>query len=131
MSQPYSKELVTHVLGLQKPRKDSAPASGRCQPLEQQLVSLLCETMVMAESGDHADHILTDLFRNIASDLIFFVLFQFVSFPHVIADLANIIERKQLKAGRDKLMWVLLQFISGSIQKNPTADFVPVLRLYR
>ena len=27
-------------------------------------------------------------------------------------------------------MWVLLQFISGSIQKNPTADFVPVLRLY-
>lgn len=28
------------------------------------------------------------------------------------------------------LRWVLLQFISGSIQKNPTADFLPVLRLY-
>ena len=27
-------------------------------------------------------------------------------------------------------MWVLLQFISGSIQKNPTADFIPVLKLY-
>ena len=27
-------------------------------------------------------------------------------------------------------MWVLLQFISGSIQKTPTADFVPVLRLF-
>ena len=27
-------------------------------------------------------------------------------------------------------MWVLLQFISGSIQKNPTADFLPVLKLY-
>ena len=56
--------------------------------------------------------------------------FQFVSFPHVISDLAEQIEKKQLRAGRDKLMWVLLQFISGSIQKNPTADFVPVLRLY-
>ena len=66
--------------------------------------SLLCETMVMAETGDYADHILTDLFRNIASDLIFFVLFQFVSFPHVVADQANIIEKKQLKAGRDKLV---------------------------
>ena len=27
-------------------------------------------------------------------------------------------------------MWVLLQFISGSIQKNPLNDFLPVLRLY-
>ena len=25
----------------------------------------------------------------------------------------------------------LFQFISGSIQKNPTADFLPVLRLFR
>jgi mediator of RNA polymerase II transcription subunit 23 len=30
LSQPYSKDLVNHVLGLQKPRKDSAPATGRC-----------------------------------------------------------------------------------------------------
>ena len=30
---------------------------------------------------------LADVFRNIASDLIFFVLFQFVSFPYVITDL--------------------------------------------
>ena len=44
--------------------------------------------------------------------------------------MADHIEKKQLKVGRDKLMWVLLQFISGSIQKNPTADFVPVLRLF-
>lgn len=27
-------------------------------------------------------------------------------------------------------MWILLQFISGSIQKNPLSDFLPVLRLY-
>ena len=49
-----------------------------------------------------------------------------MSFPHVISDLADQLEERNLTAGRDKLMWVLLQFISGSIQKNPTADFIPV-----
>ena len=53
-----------------------------------------------------------------------------MSFPHVISDLADQLEERNLTAGRDKLMWVLLQFISGSIQKNPTADFIPVLKLY-
>ena len=55
---------------------------------------------------------------------------QFVSFPHVISELADHVETRRLKVGRDKLMWVLLQFISGSIAKNPTGDFLPVLRLY-
>lgn len=27
-------------------------------------------------------------------------------------------------------MWVLLQFISGSIQKNALADFLPVMKLF-
>ena len=127
---------MTHVLGLQKGRKDVAPASGRCHPLEQQMVELLVEVMEMAEkrASDQSEgceeEILTDLFRNVASDLIFFVFFQFVSFPHVISELADHIERTRLRAGRDKLMWVLLQFISGSIAKNPTGDFLPILRLY-
>jgi len=129
LSQPYSKDLVNHVLGLQKPRKDSTTASGRCHPLEQQMVLLLVEAMQIAQDNIMSD-ILPDLFRNIATDLIFFVLFQFVSFPHVITDLADQLEKRNLTAGRDKLMWVLLQFISGSIQKNPTADFIPVLKLY-
>ena len=71
-----SKELVTHVLGLQKPRKDSVATSSRCVGLEQQLVALLYEVMAMTEAGEHAEEILTDIFRNIASDLIYFVLFQ-------------------------------------------------------
>lgn len=32
--------------------------------------------------------------------------------------------------GRDHLMWVLLQFISGSIQKNALGDFLPVMKLF-
>ena len=129
LSQGYSKDLVNHVLNLQKPRKDSTTVATRCQPLEQQLVLLLVDAMQLAEENP-ACEALPHLFRNIASDLIYFVLFQFVSFPHVISELADHIERTRLRAGRDKLMWVLLQFISGSIAKNPTGDFLPVLRLY-
>ena len=39
-------------------------------------MTLLQEVMTMAESSQYAEEIITDLFRNIASDLIFFVLFQ-------------------------------------------------------
>lgn len=37
---------------------------------------------------------------------------------------------RDLIKGRDHLMWVLLQFISGSIQKNALADFLPVMKLF-
>lgn len=32
---------------------------------------------------------------------------------------------RDLRRGRDHLMWVLLQFISGSIQRNPVSQFNP------
>jgi len=130
LSQPYSKDLVNYVLGLQKPRKEGSSGASRCLPLEQQMVEVTVVAMQLAEDNPQAET-LSESFRNIASDLIFFVLFQFVSFPHVINDLADRLEEKNLTAGRDRLMWMLLQFISGSIQKNSASDFVPVLRLYK
>jgi mediator of RNA polymerase II transcription subunit 23 len=88
--------------------------------------------MEMCERGPAAvpPEILADLFHNLATDLIFFVLFQFVSFPAVIGELAAAVAARRLRAGRDRLMWLLLQFVSGSIQKNPAADFMPVLALF-
>lgn len=32
---------------------------------------------------------------------------------------------RELRKGRDHLMWVLLQFISGSIQRNPVSKNIP------
>ena len=80
LSQPY---LVNYVLGLQKPRKEGVTGSSRCPPLEQQMVEITVAAMELAPQAEN----LADVFRNIASDLIFFVLFQFVSFPYVITDL--------------------------------------------
>ena len=58
--------------------------------------------------------------------MIFFVLYQYVTFPNIISELADGIQNENLSKGRDKLMLLLLQFISGSIQKNPPQDFVEV-----
>ena len=72
------------------------------------MVALLVEAMTAAEAAPVPDT-LPDLFRNISSALIFFVLFQFISFPAVITELADELERRELRAGRDRLMWLLLQ----------------------
>lgn len=37
---------------------------------------------------------------------------------------------RELRKGRDYLMWALLQFISGSIQRNPLSNFLSVISLY-
>ena len=66
------------------------------------------------------------IFRLLSSKMIFFVLYQYVTFPNIISELADGIQNENLSKGRDKLMLLLLQFISGSIQKNPPQDFVEV-----
>uniref|UniRef100_A0A7G3ABS6 Mediator of RNA polymerase II transcription subunit 23 n=1 Tax=Lutzomyia longipalpis TaxID=7200 RepID=A0A7G3ABS6_LUTLO len=71
------------------------------------------------------------LWLHLSSQLIYFVLFQFANFPTIVMALHDKLAiRTELRKGRDHLMWVLLQFISGSIQRNPLSNFLPVLKLY-
>ena len=61
------------------------------------------------------------LWWNLSSELIFFLLYQFVTFTTFVESIhSKLIERSHisLKEGRDFLMWALLQFISGSIGKS-------------
>lgn len=58
------------------------------------------------------------------------MLFQFASFPNIVKSLYSTLSVKDLRKGRNQLMWVLLQFISGSIQRNPLQNFLPVLKLF-
>ncbi|KAG7265738.1 hypothetical protein CRUP_035091, partial [Coryphaenoides rupestris] len=121
LEQPYSREMVCNMLGLNKQHKQ------RCPVLEEQLVDLVVYAMERSETEEHFDADVGGtsqlLWQHLSSQLIFFVLFQFASFPHMLAG-------RGLIKGRDHLMWVLLQFISGSIQKNALADFLPVMKLF-
>ncbi|KAM9316933.1 mediator of RNA polymerase II transcription subunit 23 isoform 7-T7 [Gastrophryne carolinensis] len=126
LEQPYSREMVCNMLGLNKAHKQ------RCPVLEDQLVDLVVYAMERSETEEKFDDGGTSqlLWQHLSSQLIFFVLFQFASFPHMVLSLHQKLAGRGLIKGRDHLMWVLLQFISGSIQKNALADFLPVMKLF-
>ena len=166
LKQPYSKDLVNSVLGVQKPRKDSSDPSGRgpgslsqYPMLEEQLVSLFVEAveqsdraLSLADSND--DSMIASQLRertqilwwSLCSELIFFLLYQFVSFSNFIDSIHKLLQEKKHNnpdnpswsssisekgcSGRDELMWALLQYISGSIAKNTVTDFLPVMKLF-
>ncbi|KAK6167600.1 hypothetical protein SNE40_021588 [Patella caerulea] len=127
LQQPYSREMASNMLGLNKQTKQ------RCEALENQLVDQVVMAIEKCEESNSQDGNGENaqlLWQHLSSQLIYFVLFQFASFPHMVTSLYEKLNGKNLKKGRDHLMWVLLQFISGSIQKNSLADFLPVMKLY-
>lgn len=126
LEQPYSRDMVCSMLGLQKQHKQ------RCVALEEQLVELVIIAMERSETETETDDVTNShwLWLHLSSQLIYFVLFQFASFPNIVLALHDKLAGRDLRRGRDHLMWVLLQFISGSIQRNPLHNFLPVLKLY-
>ncbi|XP_073193428.1 mediator of RNA polymerase II transcription subunit 23 isoform X4 [Lepidochelys kempii] len=132
LEQPYSRDMVCNMLGLNKQTLNIAQHKQRCPVLEDQLVDLVVYAMERSETEEKFDDGGTSqlLWQHLSSQLIFFVLFQFASFPHMVLSLHQKLAGRGLIKGRDHLMWVLLQFISGSIQKNALADFLPVMKLF-
>lgn len=136
LQQPYSRDMVCNMLNLQKQHKV------RCLALEEQLINLVISAMERSEletnhstgeAGTQMDESITStqmLWFHLSSQLIYFVLLQFANFFNFILALHEKLATRDLRKGRDYLMWVLLQFISGSIQKNPLANFLPVFKLY-
>lgn len=132
LEEPYSRDMVCSMLNLQKQHKE------RCVALEEQLVELVISAMERSEqeqaSGSNQDESTPShsqwLWLHLSSQLIYFVLFQFATFPNIVTSLHEKLATRDLRKGRDHLMWVLLQFISGSIQRNPLSNFLPVLKLY-
>lgn len=127
IEQPYSRDTVCNMLNLTKQNKQ------RSAVLEEQLIDLVVLAMESTENetepceDNGTGHL---LWQHLSSQLIYFVLFQFASFPHMVSALHDKLAARNLRKGRDHLMWVLLQFISGSIQKNPLTDFLPMMKLY-
>ncbi|XP_033121340.1 mediator of RNA polymerase II transcription subunit 23-like [Anneissia japonica] len=120
LEQPYSRDMICSILDLNKQQKQ------RCTVLEEQLVDMLILAMEKMENDMATDL----LWRHLSSQVIFFVLFQFAGFPQMVEALHQKLSKNPLRRGRDHLMWVLLQIVSGSIKKNPVSDFLNVLNLF-
>ncbi|XP_072045774.1 mediator of RNA polymerase II transcription subunit 23-like [Amphiura filiformis] len=127
LQQPYSRDVICSMLGLNKAQKK------RCEILEEELVDLVVVAMERSEKEDGSQELTVAsemLWQHLSSQIIIFVLFQFASFPHMVKTLHQKLSGRNLRKGRDHLMWVLLQFIAGSIKKNPLSEFTPVPKLF-
>lgn len=131
LQQLYSRDMVCSMLNLQRQR---------CAVLEEQLVWLVISAMEKSEQDDQSNQksdpndstpTHTQWFwLHLSSQLIYFVLFQCATFPNIVNALHEKLVTMNLRKGRDDLMWSLLQYISGSIQRNALSNFLPVLKLY-
>lgn len=92
MEQTYSKEILLTMLNLQKQQKQ------RCSSLEEQLVNMIIGAMQLSELADTNSNAsmgcdeqkfcpIEWFWLHISSQLIYFVLFQFVSFMHITISL--------------------------------------------
>ena len=131
LEQPYSRDMICAMLNLSNKLKQ------RCPVLENQLVELIMTAMERSENEpdlsdvlDHGSNQTLFLWQHISCHLIYFVLFNHISFSHMVLNLRDQLSNKNFRKGREHLMWVLLQFISGSIQKNLLVDILPILKLY-
>ena len=126
LQQPYSRDMMCSMLGLQKQHKQ------RCIALEDQLVELMILPMERTE-GENEDEEMSSshwCWLHLSSQVIYLILIGFASFPNIVMGLHSKLIGHDMKKGRDHLMWVLLQFISGSIQRNPSSNFLPIIKLY-
>lgn len=126
LQQPYSRDMMCSMLGLQKQHKQ------RCIALEDQLVELMILPMERSEQETEDDEMSSThwCWLHLSSQVIYLILTGFASFPNIVMGLHNKLIGREMKKGRDHLMWVLLQFISGSIQRNPLSNFLPIIKLY-
>jgi len=94
LEQPYSRDMVCAILGLQKQLKI------RCTTLEDRLVELVIVAMEKTEAEmNQANDTLSGcdeisaatlwLWQHLSTQLIFFVLFQLASFPHIVMSIHN------------------------------------------
>ncbi|KAH1002628.1 hypothetical protein HUJ04_008697 [Dendroctonus ponderosae] len=122
---PYSRDMYLHqISSMMNFNKQIVKP---CQAIEDQLVELIIDALDRTEiDGDGTE----GLWQHITSQLIYFVLFNFATFHNVVTTLVSRVQGKEVRRGRDQLMWVLLQFLSGSIQRNPVTNFFSVLKLY-
>ncbi|KTG03893.1 hypothetical protein cypCar_00013356 [Cyprinus carpio] len=100
LEQPYSRDMVCNMLGINKEvslRYIIAAyvseiilylCKQRCPFLEDQLVDLVVYAMEQSETEEQFDGGTSQLlWQHLSSQLIFFVLFQFASFPHMVQSL--------------------------------------------
>lgn len=134
LEQHYSREMICNTLSLsQKPNQQT-----RCQELIEQISVSLIHAMEKSESNiesysNHCAETSEHLFQwiHLSNNILFFIYYNqgTVSFNQLVDSLCEKIKAKNLKRGKEHLMWAILQYITGST-KPLLSDFIAVLKLF-
>lgn len=96
LEQPYSRDMVCGILSLQRQHKE------HCAALEEQLVELVIVALEKSEQSPPGDETATHgLWLHLSSQLIYFVLFQYASFPTFVISLYQRLQGKEVKRGKN------------------------------
>jgi len=134
LEQPYSRDMIYNTLSLSpKPAQQT-----RCSELIEQIAVTLIHAMEKSPlniedytqlSVDSSEHLFQWL--HLSNNILFYIVFNqaTISFNHLIESLCEKIKARNLKKGREHLMWAILQYITGST-KSALSDIVVVLKLF-
>lgn len=132
LEQPYSKEMIINTLALSlKPNSQS-----RCSELIEQIAASLVHAMEKSElnleyqhfDANQSEHLFQWL--HLSDNILFYIIYnQAICFNHLIDSLCEKIKTKNLKRGREHLMWAMLQYITCS-PKSSVTDFIAILKLF-
>lgn len=134
LEQPYSKEMIYSTLSL----ATKPTAQARCSELVEQIAITLVQAMEKSEpsldlytndTADTNEHLFQWL--NLSGNILCYILFNqaTISFNHLVDSLYEKIKAKNLKRGREHLMWALLQYITG-FSKTSFSDYLAVIKLF-
>lgn len=130
LEQPYSREMIYFMLSLTSKQKP------KCAILDEVFVDVIISTMERTENEidtdiiDYGSNPLCFLWKVLASHLITFVIVNSMSFSEIITRLYDKLVTRNFKKSRDHLMWMLLQFISGTVHKNSFEEFLPFFKIH-
>lgn len=130
LEQPNSKDMLCNILSLSsKPSQQT-----RCSELIEQIACSLIRAMERSHAdieayGQSTAEVNEHLFQwiHLSNNMLFYIQTT-ISFNHLIDSLYDKIVSKNLKRGREHLMWALLQYITGS--PKTSADFIAVTKLF-
>lgn len=135
LEQYYSKEVVFNILAINA--KTPHPQRARCAELVEQIALTLLSAMDRSESdveayenqsADTSEHLFQWI--HISNSMSFYIMYNqpALSFKHLVDVLCDKIRQKNLRKGKEHLMWSMLQYITY-MGKGSVSDFMPVVKL--
>lgn len=134
LEQPYSKEMICNTLSLASKPSQQA----RCSELVEQIATTLIQAMERSEldisnypskTADNSEHLFQWL--HLSSNILYYIVFNqtTISFNHLVDSLYEKIKSKNLRRGKEHLIWALQQYITGST-KSSLSDYIAVIKLF-